>query len=97
MPDALTKVMVTGGAGFVGKRVVQRLQLAGATDIFVPLHSEFDLRDRAGLVQVVVNPATSGLRLAQRHSRSVFPTGRACTGSPRRYRCKSSASASALA
>src|SRR5207248_6864608 len=49
MPDALTKVMVTGGAGFVGKRVVQRLQLAGATEIFVPLHSEFDLRDRAAI------------------------------------------------
>src|SRR2546428_8968476 len=45
----LSRVMVTGGAGFVGRRVVERLQLAGATDIFVPPHSEFDLRDRAAI------------------------------------------------
>jgi GDP-L-fucose synthase len=41
--------MVTGGAGFVGQRVVQRLQLAGASEIFVPRRSEFDLRDRAAI------------------------------------------------
>jgi GDP-L-fucose synthase len=41
--------MVTGGAGFVGRRVVERLQLAGVTEIFVPRRSEFDLRDRASI------------------------------------------------
>jgi GDP-L-fucose synthase len=41
--------MVTGGAGFVGRRVVERLQLSGATDIFVPRRSEYDLRDRVAI------------------------------------------------
>src|SRR5438093_1406657 len=41
--------MVTGGAGFVGRRVVQRLQLAGLTEILVPRKSEFDLRDRPSI------------------------------------------------
>jgi nucleoside-diphosphate-sugar epimerase len=41
--------MVTGGAGFVGRRVVERLQLAGITEIFVPRRSEYDLRDRAAV------------------------------------------------
>ena len=30
------RVMVTGGAGFLGSRVVARLDAAGATDVFVP-------------------------------------------------------------
>src|SRR5437867_4526606 len=38
--------MVTGGAGFVGRRVVERLQRAGLSQIFVPRHAEYDLRDR---------------------------------------------------
>jgi GDP-L-fucose synthase len=41
-----TKVMVTGGAGFVGRRVVERLQLAGVAEVFVPRRAEYDLRDR---------------------------------------------------
>jgi GDP-L-fucose synthase len=41
--------MVTGGAGFVGRRVVEQLQLAGVSDIFVPRRSEYDLRDRSAV------------------------------------------------
>jgi GDP-L-fucose synthase len=44
-----TRVMVTGGAGFVGRRVVEQLQLAGVSDIFVPRRSEYDLRDRSAV------------------------------------------------
>jgi GDP-L-fucose synthase len=38
------RVMVTGGAGFLGRAVVSRLKAAGAADIFVPRHADYDLR-----------------------------------------------------
>jgi GDP-L-fucose synthase len=38
------RVMVTGGAGFVGTSVVKRLADAGATEVFVPRSQEYDLR-----------------------------------------------------
>ena len=43
------RVMVTGGSGFLGTAVVARLRQAGATDIFVPRSSEYDLRTREGI------------------------------------------------
>ena len=49
MLSRLTKVMVTGGAGFVGRRVVERLQLAGVGEVFVPRRAEYDLRDRSAV------------------------------------------------
>jgi GDP-L-fucose synthase len=43
--------MVTGGAGFLGKSVVARLQAAGvaADDIFVPRSKDYDLRTAEGV------------------------------------------------
>ncbi len=38
------RVMVTGGAGFVGSAVVRRLRDAGATQVFVPRTESYDLR-----------------------------------------------------
>jgi GDP-L-fucose synthase len=38
------RVMVTGGAGFLGSAVVRRLEEAGATEIFVPRVEDYDLR-----------------------------------------------------
>jgi nucleoside-diphosphate-sugar epimerase len=43
-------VLVTGGAGFLGRFVVARLEAAGATNIFVPRSAEYDLREKAGVV-----------------------------------------------
>lgn len=37
------RVCVTGGAGFLGSFVVDQLTLAGAQDIFVPQHQDYDL------------------------------------------------------
>jgi GDP-L-fucose synthase len=41
------RVMVTGGAGFLGSAVVRRLGSAGATEIFVPKVEDYDLRTLA--------------------------------------------------
>ncbi len=37
--------MVTGGAGFLGRFVVEKLKVRGCSTIFVPRQSEFDLTD----------------------------------------------------
>jgi GDP-L-fucose synthase len=39
------RVMVTGGSGFLGSRVVARLRDAGCAEIFIPEHARYDLRD----------------------------------------------------
>jgi len=39
------RIMVTGGAGFLGKSVVRQLETLGATQIIVPRSREFDLTD----------------------------------------------------
>ena len=41
-----SRVMVTGGAGFVGSRVVDALRARGVKEIFVPRSREYDLRRR---------------------------------------------------
>jgi len=39
------KIIVTGGAGFLGKFVVKKLTERGCRDIFIPRIEEYDLRD----------------------------------------------------
>jgi GDP-L-fucose synthase len=43
------RVMVTGGGGFLGRRVVARLEASGATDVFVPGSTGYDLRTLGGV------------------------------------------------
>jgi GDP-L-fucose synthase len=47
--------MVTGGSGFLGSAVVTRLRGAGATEVFVPRSSEFDLRTRDGIARALAD------------------------------------------
>lgn len=39
------RVVVTGGAGFFGSFIVERLQQRGAADVFIPRSRDYDLRD----------------------------------------------------
>lgn len=39
-----SRVLVTGGSGFLGPRVVERLRRGGSTEVLAPRSSEFDLR-----------------------------------------------------
>ena len=62
------RVCVTGGAGFLGSHVIERLKQAGATDIYVPRKSEYDLVDgeavrkmlQAVQPQIVLHLAANG-------------------------------------
>jgi GDP-L-fucose synthase len=56
-PGALVgaRVMVTGGAGFLGRHVVARLENAGVRDIFVPRSTEYDLRESDGVAAALAD------------------------------------------
>lgn len=49
IPPPYRRVLVTGGAGFLGRAVVARLRAAGIEEIFVPRSAEFDLRTPDGI------------------------------------------------
>jgi GDP-L-fucose synthase len=46
------RVLVTGGAGFLGRRVVARLQKAGCASIAAPRKAQYDLRDLGAVIRL---------------------------------------------
>jgi GDP-L-fucose synthase len=51
MSDGVTgkRIMLTGGAGFLGARVRERLEAAGAAEVFVPRRADYDLTESAAV------------------------------------------------
>lgn len=47
------RVVVTGGAGFLGSFVVARLKALGCEEVFVPRKREFDLRHETGITRLM--------------------------------------------
>lgn len=47
------RVLVTGGAGFLGQHVVQRIQERGAARVFVPRSTDFDLREKDAIARAL--------------------------------------------
>ena len=52
MEIADKKIIVTGGAGFLGKYVVRKLEERGCRDIFVPRSRDFDLTEREAIIRL---------------------------------------------
>ncbi|HYM82603.1 MAG TPA: GDP-L-fucose synthase [Candidatus Dormibacteraeota bacterium] len=49
------RVMVTGGAGFLGRRVVAHLAAAGPADVFIPRSTDYDLRQREDIERALAD------------------------------------------
>jgi GDP-L-fucose synthase len=52
---AKQRIMVTGGAGFLGSFLIEELKRKGARDIFVPLIEEYDLVDRPSVRKLLAD------------------------------------------
>jgi len=57
------RVMVTGGAGFLGSFIVKNLKTKGAKDVIVPHIDEYDLRDLVNIQRLFDDVTTSSNNL----------------------------------
>ena len=62
-PDSQTfwqnkRVIVTGGSGFLGSFVVNKLHARGAAEVIVPRRADYDLRDIAAIRQLFADAQT---------------------------------------
>ncbi len=53
--DLNSRILVTGGAGFLGRHVVSLLENRGYHNVFAPMAREYDLRERDAARQVMVD------------------------------------------
>jgi GDP-L-fucose synthase len=49
---ATSRILLTGGAGFLGRAVVDRLSARGAKDVFIPRRRDYDLTHEADVVRL---------------------------------------------
>ena len=65
MDPAQKKIIVTGGNGFLGKKVVAELENTGIADVFVPRSSDYDLKDPSHVKKLLRDhPADQVIHLA---------------------------------
>ena len=50
---SVKRVCVTGGAGFLGSHLIEKLKAHGAKDIFVPTYPEYDLVKEADILRMI--------------------------------------------
>ncbi len=46
------RVVVTGGAGFLGSFVCEKLRKSGVKELFVPRSREYDLREKEAILRL---------------------------------------------
>ncbi len=49
------RVCVTGGAGFLGKHLIETLRVRGAKDIFIPRIEQYDLVDQQAIIRLLAD------------------------------------------
>ena len=47
------RILVTGGAGFLGSQVVQKLRARGAVDLYIPRSAQYDLTSEQKIIEVL--------------------------------------------
>lgn len=54
------RVIATGGAGFLGRYVVEKLHQRGAAEVIVPRSREYDLCEREAIRRLLANWSIAG-------------------------------------